>query len=235
MIRMFASGTTTISLTPEDAHHLLHVLRVQINESLELLIDGEVYAGTVRSLHPLQIEKGPRIESNHELPFAITLIYPLSKGERFDWVVQKATELGVVELIPCSSERTVVQWHRDQLPQKFNRYRRMIAEATLQSKREKMMMMTQYLPLKDALEIPFDMRLVASEYHLDNGQHLLNLPPIQPGTRIGLLIGPEGGFSQTEMTLAIAKGYQPISLGNRILRTETAVTVALGLLSQKIS
>lgn len=233
MIRIFAQGQDRVSLTPEDAHHLVKVLRVTIGETIELLIDEKVYLGTITALNPLTIQRGPQVNSHHELPFAITLIYPLAKGERLDWVVQKATELGAHELIACQSERTVVVWQNDTVKQKLLRYHRIIAEATLQSKREKQMKMHQYLPLMEALKLSFDHRYIASEHHRIEAISLMTIPAITTGGNVAILIGPEGGFSMQEVDAAIAAGYQPVSLGERILRTETAVTVALGILSQK--
>ena len=233
MIRIFAQWQNQVILTDDDAHHLVRVLRVQVGEMIELLISETVYEGRVVSLHPLVIERGQAIISNHELPFLLTLIYPLAKGERLDWVVQKATELGVHELIACESERTIVHWELASVSNKLLRYQRMIKEATLQSKREKMMIMTRYLPLYDAFKLPFDRRYLASEHHLHQAKHLLDIPPILQGERIAIAVGPEGGFSPDEVTQAGLQGYEPISLGKSILRTETAVTVALGILSQK--
>jgi 16S rRNA (uracil1498-N3)-methyltransferase len=233
MIRIFAQGQDRVTLSSEDEHHLIRVLRVQLHESIELLIDGEVFSGIITSLNPLTIQRGEKLISHHELAFSLTLIYPLAKGERLDWVVQKATELGTTELIACHSERTIVFWQEDVLPQKFKRYQRMIMDATLQAKREKIMKMNQYLPLMDAIKLPFDRKYIASEYHLDAALTLQDIPLIKATEKVALLVGPEGGFSPLEVKQAIAEGFIAISLGKSILRTETAVTVALGILGQK--
>ena len=106
MIRIFASWQDRVILSADDEHHLVNVLRVLPGEKIELLIAGKVFLGVVQKTKPLQIEKLDHIDASHELPIRITLIYPVVKGEKMDWVVQKATELGVDELIPCSSERS---------------------------------------------------------------------------------------------------------------------------------
>jgi len=233
MIRIFAHWQDRVILSEESHHHLVNVLRVQVNEMIELVIDSSVYLAKVRQLKPLLIDRLERIDSDHELPFLLTLIYPVSKGERFDWVVQKATELGVFELIPCSSERTVVVWQPDDLQKKFQRYQRMIDEATLQSKREKRMKMNRYLPLTEALTLSFDHQLIASEYHLQNASAKMNIPFVAKGKHVSIVVGPEGGFSEQEIQFAISHHYQPVSLGPSILRTETAVTVALAMLRDR--
>ena len=233
MIRIFAQWQDRVILSEESHHHLVNVLRVQPHEMIELLIDSSVYLAKVRQLKPLVIERLEKIHSNHELPFLMTLIYPVSKGERFDWVVQKATELGVHELIPCSSERTVVVWQTDDLQKKFQRYQRMIDEATLQSKREKRMKMDRYLSLSQALSLSFDHQWIASEYHLEDTKSKESIPVIAPGKHVAMVVGPEGGFSEKEIQLAIRHQFQPLSLGPSILRTETAVTVALSILRDR--
>jgi 16S rRNA (uracil1498-N3)-methyltransferase len=233
MIRIFAQWQDRVILSEDSHHHLVNVLRVQTNEMIELVIDSSVYLAKVRQLKPLIIDRLEKINSHHELPFFLTLIYPVSKGERFDWVVQKATELGVYEMIPCSSERTVVVWQPEDLPKKFSRYQRMIDEATLQSKREKRMKMDRYLPLKEALTLSFDHQLIASEYHLQDASSKLNLPSIAKGNHVAIVVGPEGGFSEQEIQFALSRHYQPLTLGPSILRTETAVTVALAMLRDK--
>jgi 16S rRNA (uracil1498-N3)-methyltransferase len=233
MIRIFAHWQDRVILSEESHHHLVNVLRVQENETIELVIDSSVFLAKVRQVKPLIIDRLEKLDSHHELPFFLTLIYPVSKGERFDWVVQKATELGVYELIPCSSERTVVVWQQDDLPKKFSRYQRMIDEATLQSKREKRMKMDRYLPLTEALTLSFDHQLIASEYHLHDASCKKTIPLIAHGNHVAIVVGPEGGFSEKEIQFAISNHYQPLSLGPSILRTETAVTVALAMLRDR--
>lgn len=233
MIRIFAQWQDRVILSEDTHHHLVNVLRVQPNEVIELVIDASVYLAKVRQIKPFIIERLEKIESDHELPFLLTLIYPVSKGERFDWVVQKATELGVFELIPCTSERTVVHWQSEDLTKKFQRYQRMIDEATLQSKREKKMRMQRYLPLTEAVQLSFDHKWIASEYHLHNGSSKETIPLIPPGKHVAVIVGPEGGFSEKEIQFALAHRCQPLSLGPSILRTETAVTVALSMVRDR--
>jgi 16S rRNA (uracil1498-N3)-methyltransferase len=233
MIRIFATWQDRVILTAADEHHLVRVLRAQANEAIELLMSDGVYQGQVITTSPLTIQRGERLDSDHELPFRLTLIYPVSKGERMDWVVQKATELGTSELIPCQSDRSVVSWEPTQLDHKFQRYQKIIAEATLQSKRERMMEMHRYLKLTDAIRLPFSHRFLASEIASTTSTMLMDIPHFKRGDHVALIVGPEGGISLADSTLALAQGYLPVSLGKRTLRTETAVTVALGILANK--
>ncbi len=231
MIRIFAKWQDRVILSSNDEHHLVNVLRVHPGENLELLIGDQVFLGRVIKTKPLQIEKLNPLNLSHELPFNITLIYPVIKGEKMDWVVQKAAELGVYELIPCLSDRTVVHWDAKDTEKKFGRFQRIIQEATLQSKREVLMKMDRYLKLSEALRLEFDFKWVASEVHLHN--FLPDSLPIKKGSSISLLVGPEGGLSPDELKMALTTGFQPFSLGPSILRSETAVVTALSMLRER--
>lgn len=231
MIRIFASWQDRVILSPDDEHHLVNVLRVLPGENIELLIEEKVFLGVVKKTKPLQIEKLNRINVSHELPIQITLIYPVVKGEKMDWVVQKATELGVNELIPCSSERSVVHWDLDDLDKKWARFQKIIKEATLQSKRETLMKMNRYINLSDAFKLDFSSKWIASESHLQS--FIPNSLKFKKSSTISLVVGPEGGLSTNELTLAQTNGYQPFSLGPSILRSETAVIAALSLLRER--
>ena len=231
MIRIFASWQDRVILSTDDEHHLVNVLRVLPGEKIELLIAGKVFLGVVKKTKPLQIEKLDLIDASHELPIRITLIYPVVKGEKMDWVVQKATELGVDELIPCSSERSVVHWDQDDLEKKWPRFQRIIKEATLQSKRETLMKMNRYINLSDAFKLDFSSKWIASESHLQSS--IPNSLKFKKGSTISLVVGPEGGLTTNELTLAQTNGYQAFSLGPSILRSETAVIAALSLLRER--
>ena len=231
MIRIFASWQDRVILSGDDEHHLVNVLRVLPGEKIELLIAGKVFLGVVQKTKPLQIEKLDHIDASHELPIRITLIYPVVKGEKMDWVVQKATELGVDELIPCSSERSVVHWDQHDLEKKWVRFQRIIKEATLQSKRETLMKMNRYINLSDAFKLDFSSKWIASESHLQSS--IPNSLKFKKGSTISLVVGPEGGLSTNELTLAQTNGYQPFSLGPSILRSETAVIAALSILRER--
>lgn len=231
MIRIFAKWQDRVILSANDEHHLVNVLRVLPGENLELLMEGQVYFARVISTKPLRIEKLQLINISHELPFKITLIYPVIKGEKMDWVLQKAAELGVYELIACASERTVVHWDASEKEKKLVRFQRIIQEATLQSKRETLMKMHQYMKLTNAISLPYDSKWVASESHLDT--YLPSSIRFSKGHHLSLIVGPEGGLSESELALALTNGYQPFSLGPSILRSETAVITALSMLRER--
>jgi 16S rRNA (uracil1498-N3)-methyltransferase len=216
---------------PKDRDHLLRSLRVKLHESIEVLVDGLVYPAQVTQLDPLTLTYQEPLNVRVELPVHLTLLYVLPKGEKLDLVIEKAVELGVSEVIAIHSQHSVVRWQEDQLASKFQKYEKKIHESTLQSKRTAFMTFQRYMSFDDALKLPFDMRLIASEIHRDDLQAKLPIQKIKNSRRIAILVGAEGGFSSEEVQKALQVGYQPVSLGSRILRTETAAIVAMSHVS----
>jgi 16S rRNA (uracil1498-N3)-methyltransferase len=220
-----------LQVHPQDRDHLLRSLRVKLHESIEVLVEGLVYPAQVTQLDPLILTYQEPLKTRVELPVQLTLLYVLPKGEKLDLVIEKAVELGVSEVIAIHSHHSVVRWQDDQLVSKFQKYEKKIHESTLQSKRTVFMTFHRYLSFDDALQLPFDMRLIASEIHRDDLQAKLPIQKIKNSRRIAILVGAEGGFSSEEVQKAIKVGYQPLSLGSRILRTETAAIVAMSHVS----
>jgi 16S rRNA (uracil1498-N3)-methyltransferase len=182
----------------------------------------------VTSLEPFLFTLGSIIDDNRELPFHLTLLYGVPKGDKWTWVMQKAVELGVHELIGFHSQYSVVHWTKDDVDRKQARYQAIIKEATMQSKRTSIMQASRYLAFKDVLTLPFDHCFIASEHDRDVQPTALSFPK---ASRVAVLVGSEGGFSVEEVALAKQKGWQPLGLGPRILRTETAAIVAIARVS----
>lgn len=233
MHRFFVEGTPDhLRLSPADTHHALRVLRLKQDEHIECVLDQTVYIARVSSLEPLVLVTVERKEENHELPFHLTLLYVVPKGDKWSFVLQKAVELGVHEVIALHSTYSVVHWSPNDMKRKQERHDAIIREASMQSKRSALMQCYRYFSLKDALSLSFDHAFIASEHELDApnscSPHL-----IQPGQHVALLVGSEGGFSIEEHDFAKAKGFLPLRLGPRILRSETAVIVGLSYVTKE--
>ena len=153
----------------------------------------------------------------------------LPKGNGFDDVVRACTELGVANIVPVLSDRTLL----NPSPQKLERWRRIAIEATEQSERTIIPTILEPTSFKAALSLFTTEQKYICEGR-GNNPHLLSYLQHQSkitNNQIIIAIGPEGGWTETELELAIASGYQPVSLGKRILRAITAPTVALSLIS----
>jgi 16S rRNA (uracil1498-N3)-methyltransferase len=209
------------TLEGPEAHHLIHVMRVKRGDSV-VLFDGSgvEFSASVdkigRSEIELKILSGEEID--RELPFAITLGVALPKGDRQKWLIEKAIELGVAEMVPLITDRTVSQ----PIERSLGRLRRAVIEASKQCGRNRLM---EILPPQNWAE--FVERSAAEPYRFlahpqGNQGKAETLPQGEPPKRILLAIGPEGGFAPHEVATAVFAGWRSIDLGRRILRIETA-------------
>ena len=206
------------TLEGDEARHLIRVRRVAVGESVELFDGrGVAYRAEVRSLGRDRVEleiSGPT-GSNRVASCSLTLATAVPKGDRFDWLVEKATELGVARLIPLVTERSVV----DPRSSKIDRLRRVIVEASKQCRRDRLMELeapTAWDSLVRSAREPT--RLVAHP-----GGRGIASAGLRPGVESAILaIGPEGGFTVGEVDRAVGAGWTAVGLGSTILRIETA-------------
>lgn len=222
-----------IRLTEPQQHYLGRVLRLDVGDRF-IAIDGQgqTWLAVLTQISPqAEAEILSALTVQTELPVAVTLVAALPKGNGFDEVVRQATELGVAQILPVISDRTLL----DPSPQKLKRWRRIAQEAAEQSERQIMPVICQPLPfltqLQQSAELP-TLKLLCEARN--NYPHLLTvLSPLSAPRFPSILIaiGPEGGWTEAEIAAAIAVGYQPVSLGRRILRAVTAPIVGLALIT----
>ncbi len=220
-----------VHLSEDDIFHITHVMRSRVNDQFELVDDSFILTMVIDNLNPFSYHEAKRIKKNK--PFHhITLLYCLPKGDKLDLVVQKATELGAESLIGIISKRTIVRLDKKDIDKKLLRYQRIIKEASEQCFRDDLMTFDKIIPYSEIEKLNFDRKFIA--YEGNKGQTLSfidNIMQISDNERVCILVGPEGGFDQSEVESAISWGFAPISLGKRILRSETAAIMAVGLLS----
>ncbi|OMH39561.1 16S rRNA (uracil(1498)-N(3))-methyltransferase [Motiliproteus sp. MSK22-1] len=219
---------TEICLGDFAAQHLGRVLRMQIGDSL-ILFNGQggEYTAVITSVtkKQLSVRVGQFQNAVADSALMIHLGQGLSRGERMDYAVQKATELGVQQLTPLFTERSEVRLKADRLHKRTQHWQQVAVSASEQSLRCTVPEIQSAEPLKDWIsQVPGDLKLVLDP----RSPHPLS--SFEAPESVALLIGPEGGLSDDEVKLARGQGFLPISLGPRILRTETAPVVALSLL-----
>ena len=225
MRRFFCDSITTDSaaITGDDAHHITRVLRMKAGDALSLCDGaGNEYDALIVSVSPEAVVctvSNPHA-SEAESPVQVTLFQCLPKTGKMELIVQKCTELGVFSVVPVQSARCVVVPGKD-YDKKRERYNRVALEAAKQSRRA---MVPQVLPLTELKKIDvksFDLFLVAYE-----DENTVSLKQAFRATgvlqSIALLIGPEGGLEEGEVRQLVQAGAKSVSLGKRILRTETA-------------
>jgi 16S rRNA (uracil1498-N3)-methyltransferase len=214
-------------------NHIARVLRLRAGDSLTLFNgQGGEYAGSIEEIHrdTVVVSVLERREVDRESPHQLTLAQGISRGERMDWVVQKATELGVWRIAPIFTERSVVHLDEKQAFRKIQHWRSIAVAACEQSGRNRVPEITQPVGLYEMLE-----RRASSgtALLLSPGAPLRIADIATGGADTAVLIGPEGGLADVEQEAAIKAGFTPVRLGPRVLRTETAAVCALTLLQQK--
>lgn len=223
-----ASGAE-VPLSAAGAGHVVRVLRLKAGDSLTLFDGrGGEYAGTVASIRrgAVRVQVGAHDPSELESPLGIVLAQGISRSERMDWVVQKATELGVRSIVPLLTERSVVKLDARQASGKRAHWRAIAVAACEQCGRNRVPTLAPPVALAEWLGTLQDSH---TRLLLDPGaQRSLGVAPT--ATDLTLLVGPEGGLSDAERQAARAAGFDARRLGPRILRTESAAIVALSVL-----
>ena len=219
-----------IILDDGDVHHLLHVMRAKVNEEIEVVADNKLYSCLIKSLNPLEIVINYEIPQDSELPQEVTLFFALAKGDKIDFVVQKATELGASRIVLVKTERCVTKFEEKDISRKLERFAKIAKEASEQSHR---LRIPEIAGVIDINNIPSnllaDINLLA--YEKEAGETTSFFENVKKDRPISIMVGPEGGFSEKEVELLVKKyNFVPISLGKRILRTETAAVYALSVL-----
>ena len=228
-------GPETITITGPDVNHMKNVLRMKPGE--EILISNGVdkdYRCQVETLDSDAVTV--RIlsvdEEGTELPGKIYLFQGLPKQEKMELIVQKAVELGVYQVIPVAMKRSVVKLDARKEETKIRRWNTIAESAAKQSGRMMIPQVHSVLTMKEAFAYAkgFDVNLIPYELAEGMKETKAILDQVKPGMRVGIFIGPEGGFDVEEVEAAMTEGIHPITLGRRILRTETAGMTMLSIL-----
>lgn len=217
-----------IVITGSDVNHIRNVLRMKIGEEIAVSngIDGKEYRCGIEEYSEDSVLCTLRFikEDGIELPSKVYLFQGLPKADKMELIVQKAVELGAYEIIPVAAKRCVVKLDEKKAAGKVNRWQGIAEAAAKQSKRAVIPQVHPVMTMKAALEYAgkMDVRLIPYELAKDM-EHTRNmLQQIRPGQSVAILIGPEGGFEESEIQAALDAGIEPVTLGRRILRTETA-------------
>ena len=231
-------GRKTVCIDGPDFHHASQVLRIRPGEEL-LISDG---TGKDYRCRVVAVENEEMLtyvlheEEERELPASLILYQSLVKGEKMEWIIQKAVELGVSRIVPVVSENTIVKLEKKKEESRLQRWQAIAQSAAKQSKRSKIPEIGQVLTLKEALceAGRCDIRLFAYEHEEGMSRTVKELEKTGAGKEIAVFIGPEGGYSPKEAELARECGFSPVSLGKRILRAETAGLALLSGLMLKL-
>lgn len=220
-------SNTILSLAEPQSHYLSKVLRMQVGREL-ILFNGEggEYTAEISAVNKKYVDVAVKEfnAENRQSNLQLELAIGVSRGERMDWVLQKATELGVTKIIPLMTERTEVKLGGERADKKMEHWQQIIISACEQCQ-------CNLLPELSAPQVfsewiaQCNAELKFVLHHRDNK----GLPQAEKASGVALLIGPEGGLDEQEIAQAVAQGFSPLTLGPRVLRTETAPLAAISL------
>lgn len=224
-----------IIITGPDVNHMKNVLRMKPGEQIVVSAgDSREFACSVENLETARVTA--RIlyvqETGLELPARITLYQGLPKSDKMEWIIQKAVELGAYEIVPVVTRRTVVKLDQKKEESRRKRWQAIAESAAKQSKR---MIIPQIHPVMEFREAAdraamTDVPVIPYEMAEDMAHTRKILEEIGPGKTAAVFIGPEGGFAPEEVEYALSRGMEAVTLGKRILRTETAGMTVLSVL-----
>ncbi len=233
MLHLFADPSDVqdelLTITGPEVNHIRNVMRLKPGEEISVSIggDGKEYRYGIESytedsvLCRLRFVKDKEVE----LPVKVLLFQGLPKADKMDLIVQKAVELGAAEIIPVSMERCVVKLDAGKAAKKTARWQTIAESAASQSRRSIIPRVLAPMSMREAVEYAkeqTEVRVIPYELQEDDGSVKQYLESLKEGQSVSIFIGPEGGFAPGEVELAKEAGIRPISLGRRILRTETA-------------
>ena len=224
-----------IYIEGSDVNHIKNVLRMKVGQELEISDgDNKKYLCEIASITSeevcVMIQEERSVDT--ELLSKIYLFQGLPKSDKMELIVQKAVELGAYEIIPVATKRAVVKLDEKKASKKVERWNSIAESGAKQSGRNLIPKVTDVMSWKEAMEYAKALDIVLIPYELAEGMQETRdiIAQIQPGQSIGIFIGPEGGFETEEVESAMEYGAKPITLGKRILRTETAGLTTLSIL-----
>lgn len=218
----------TVIITGTDVNHIKNVLRMRVGEELAVSngLDQLEYRCGIKEFTADRVICELRFvkEDGLELSSKVYLFQGLPKFDKMELIIQKAVELGTYEIIPMSTNRSIAKIDEKKVKNKIERWQGIAEAAAKQSKRRVIPRITKVMNLKEAIEYARELDVKLIPYELAEGmEHTKNIiNHLQDGQSIAIFIGPEGGFEEKEVQAAIEAGVVPITLGKRILRTETA-------------
>lgn len=225
-----------IVITGSDVNHIRNVLRMKIGEEIAVSngIDNREYRCGIEAYTEDEVICTLRFikEDGVELPSRIYLFQGLPKADKMELIVQKAVELGVYEVIPVAAARCVVRLDDRKAGARVSRWQGIAEAAAKQSRRAVIPCVHGVMGMREAVDYArqMDVRLIPYELAEDMEHTKELIRSIRAGQSVAVMIGPEGGFAEDEIRLAVQAGIEPVTLGRRILRTETAGMTVLSWL-----
>ena len=217
-------------LSSEDSYHIIKVMRNKIGDNIEVVINKRLYICEIIIIKDLvTVKRIEEVECDSELPCYVTIAQSLVKEQKMDLILQKSCELGVSEIIPVNTIRSIVKLDKKE-NKKSVRWSKILKEASEQSKRVVIPKLNNIMDIKDLVKLDYDLKILCSVNELSMSLKSV-LPKDLNNLKILFVIGPEGGFTDKEEDILIENGFISTSFGNRVLRTETASLYVLSIIN----
>ena len=220
-------------LTKDDSYHISKVMRMEINDKIEIVYNNEVYLTKIIEFNPVIALIINKLDEYNELEKKITICQSLVKENKMDLIIQKSTELGAYCFIPLKNHNSIIKGTNKDFDKKVIRWQRIVKEASEQSKRNIIPKVEDVKELDELINLKFDLKilLTVNEMSMTLKKVLQNN---QYYDTMIIVIGSEGGFTKEEESKLIANGFISVSLGNLVLRTETASLCALSMIKYEL-
>lgn len=222
--------TDTFTLSEDDTYHLKTVMRKTIGDLVEIICKGEAYICRIindkQTITCIVIDV---LESNHNLIPSVTIAQSLVKEQKMDYILQKSTELGVSNIIPLKVNRSLIKIDKKD-NKKIYRWNKIVKEASEQSKRLDIPKVENIMDINDLIKLEYDYKLLCSVNETSTTIKRV-LQNVNSSDTILIVIGPEGGFEKQEEEKLTSNGFISVTLGSRVLRTETASAFVLSIIN----
>ena len=217
-------------LSEQDNFHIERVLRMRTGDHIVVTYDSKKYDCVVNFDKGVNVNIISELDVSNELECKVTLVYGLPKKDKFEMVVQKSCELGVSFIVPFIAKRSIPVLDDKNTSKKLERWNMIAKEACEQSKRNELVKISEPVKLKDVLNYKSELNLIAYEdLNCVGSSHFYSLLENNPKS-ITIVVGPEGGFDKSEVDFLNDNGFISVSLGKRILRSETAPLYMLSVI-----
>ena len=217
-------------LDENDSYHLTKVMRMKKNDLVEVVYDNDVYLTKIIDFNPIKVSIIKKINSINSLILKITICQSLVKESKMDLILEKSTELGAYSFIPLKVKNSIIKGSDNDFKKKVIRWSKIVESASCQSKRNNIPLVNEVLRIDEVIELDFDLKILCTVNEVSRSLKNILQNNKNYGTMI-IVIGPEGGFTKEEEEKFKVNGFVSASLGNLVLRTETASICALSMIN----
>lgn len=229
-MQQYFAKNKNLELEDSDYHHIKNVMRMKKDDIIKVVFDNVVYTCKLTSITNKSSFEIINKEEKDKKDYSVDVAFSLIKEQKLNYLLQKTTELGAGMLIPINTKRSVVKIDKKKESSKIDRWQKICKEASEQSFRSNMPKINEVLNLQDLIYMDYDLKLLCSL-----NKNTKNIKKViqknNKCVKILLVVGPEGGFDPKEEEYLLNNGFVSVSLGNTVLRAETAPVVALSMIN----